>query len=96
MKLLTDPSLLPITAPTRGPTSSLEQIWKQTDAESFDQGAIEEEVLALSLHHGLGEIGEAGCADGEDPLLQRLNDVSVATGVPARPDGAEHERERSI
>jgi|SRR5690242_1791267 len=93
MGLLTDLLLLPVTGPTRGLIFILEQIREQADAEMFDQDAIEEELLALSLRHELGEITEAEFAAQEDDLLQRLNSIRAAVDVPASLEDEEYEGE---
>jgi gas vesicle protein GvpG len=95
MGLLTDLLLLPVTGPTRGLIFILEQIREQADAELFDQDAIEEELLALSLRHDLGEIGEAEFAAQENELLQRLNGLRAAVDAPAslEDEGYEGEEE---
>lgn len=95
MGLLTDLLLLPVTGPTRGLIFILEQIREQADAELFDQDAIEEELLALSLRHELGEITEAEFAAQEDDLLQRLNSIrAVGTStVSLEGEGDEGEEE---
>ncbi len=95
MGLLTDLLLLPVTGPTRGLIFILEQIREQADAELFDQDAIEEELLALSLRHELGEITEAEFAAQEDDLLQRLNSIrAVGTStVSLEGEGYEGEEE---
>jgi multidrug efflux pump subunit AcrA (membrane-fusion protein) len=75
MGLLTDLLLLPVTGPAHGLHFILEQIQAQVEAEQLDEGRVEEELLALSLRHDMGEITEAEYMDQEAALLEQLNAI---------------------
>jgi len=71
--LFSDLLLLPITGPGKGLVFILEQIKDRVDAEQLDEGLVEDELVALSLRHDLGEVTDADYLAQEDALLNRLN-----------------------
>ena len=75
MGVLTTLLLLPIAGPAKGLMFVLEQIKERVDAEQLDEGLVEDELVALSLRHDLGEILDADYTLWEDVLLERLNAI---------------------
>lgn len=75
MGVLTKLLLLPIAGPAQGLMFILEQIKERVDAEQLDEGMVEDELVALSLRHELGEVEDADYELWEDGLLERLNAI---------------------
>jgi hypothetical protein len=81
MGLISGLLTLPL-APVRGTAWLAERIQEQAEAELYDEGAIQEQLMELEAQHAAGEIDDEELAAAEDVLLERL--------VEARGLGGEH------
>jgi Gas vesicle protein G len=71
MGLITGLLTLPL-APVRGTAWLAERIQEQAEAELYDEGAIQEQLMQLEAMHAAGEIDDEELATAEDALLERL------------------------
>lgn len=71
MGLITGLLTLPL-APVRGTAWLAERVQEQADAELYDEGAIQEQLMQLEALHAAGEIDDEELATAEDALLERL------------------------
>jgi hypothetical protein len=71
MGLITGLLTLPL-APVRSTAWLAEQIRDQAEAELYDEGAIQEQLMQLEAAHSAGEIDDEELAAAEDALLERL------------------------
>jgi hypothetical protein len=71
MGLISGLLTLPL-APVRGTAWLAEQIQEQAEAELYDEGAIQEQLLQLEALHAAGAIDDEELAAAEDALLERL------------------------
>jgi hypothetical protein len=71
MGLITGLLTLPL-APVRGTVWLAERIQEQAEAELYDEGAIQEQLMQLEAQHAAGEIDDEELAAAEDALLERL------------------------
>jgi Gas vesicle protein G len=71
MGLITGLLTLPL-APVRGTAWLAERIQEQAEAELYDEGAIQEQLMQLEALHTAGEIDDEELATAEDALLERL------------------------
>ncbi len=75
MGLLTDLLLLPVAGPAKGLLFILDRIKERVDVELLDESLVEDEIVALSLRHDLGEVSDDGYLAQEEVLLERLNAI---------------------
>ena len=76
MGLLSDLLLLPVTGPARGLLFIAEQVKEQVSEELLSESShIEDELMSLAMRYELGEISEQACAEEEEALLARLNEI---------------------
>ena len=73
MGLISGLLLFPITGPVHGLQFILEQIRNEAEAELFDEGRIQAELLNLNLLRDMGEISDEEYAAQEDALIEHLN-----------------------
>jgi Gas vesicle protein G len=71
MGLITGLLTLPL-APVRGTAWLAERIQEQAEAELYDEGAIQEQLMQLEALHAAGEIDDEQLATAEDALLEHL------------------------
>jgi len=71
MGLISGLLTLPL-APVRGTAWLAERIQEQAEAELYDEGAIQEQLMQLEELHAAGEIDDEELAAAEDALLERL------------------------
>ena len=71
MGLITGLLTLPL-APVRGTAWLAERIQEQAEAELYDEGAIQEQLMQLEAQHAAGELDDEDLAAAEDALLERL------------------------
>jgi len=71
MGLITGLLLLPL-APVRGTAWIAEQILEQAEAEFYDDGVIQAQLMEIQAAREAGEIDEETAAEAEDILLDRL------------------------
>jgi hypothetical protein len=71
MGLITGLLTLPL-APVRGTAWLAERIQEQAEAELYDEGAIQEQLMQLEAQHAAGEIDDEQLAAAEDALLEVL------------------------
>jgi hypothetical protein len=71
MGLISGLLLLPL-APVRGTAWIAEQILEQAEAEFYDDGVIQAQLMEIQAAREAGEIDEETAAEAEDILLERL------------------------
>ena len=71
MGLITGLLTLPL-APVRGTAWLAERIREQAEAELYDEGAIQEQLMQLEAQHAAGDIDDEELAAAEDALLELL------------------------
>jgi hypothetical protein len=71
MGLITGLLTLPL-APVRGTVWIAEQILEQAEAELYDEGAIQAQLMEIQAAREAGEIDEDTAAEAEDILIERL------------------------
>jgi hypothetical protein len=71
MGLITGLLLLPL-APVRSTAWIAEQILEQAEAEFYDDGVIQAQLMEIQAAREAGEIDEETAAEAEDILLERL------------------------
>ena len=71
MGLISGLLLLPL-APVRGTAWIAEQILEQAEAELYDDGVIQAQLMEIQAAREAGEIDEETAAEAEDILLERL------------------------
>jgi hypothetical protein len=71
MGLITGLLTLPL-APVRSTAWLAERIQEQAEAELYDEGAIQEQLMQLDAQHTAGEIDDEELAAAEDALLGLL------------------------
>jgi Gas vesicle protein G len=69
--LITGLLTLPL-APVRGTVWIAEQILEQAEAEFYDAGVIQAQLMEIQAAREAGEIDEDTAAEAEDILLERL------------------------
>ena len=79
MGLITGLLTLPL-APVRGTAWLAERIQEQAEAELYDEGAIQEQLMQLEELHATGEIDDEELAAAEDALLERLVEARGLAG----------------
>lgn len=75
MGLITGILSAPIVAPARGLLFVFEKIAEAVDAEMWDEGRLEGELMKLSLQLDFGEITEQQYHAEEERILERLTEV---------------------
>ena len=73
MGLLSSILLFPVMGPVHGLHFVFKQIAEQVDAQRFDQGRVQAELVNLSVRRDLGEISDAEYAEQEAALAEQLN-----------------------
>ena len=71
MGLISGLLLLPL-APVRGTAWIAEQILEQAEAEFYDDGVIQAQLMEIQAAREAGEIDKETAAEAEDILLERL------------------------
>jgi Gas vesicle protein G len=71
MGLITGLLTLPL-APVRSTAWLAERIREQAEAELYDEGAIQEQLMQLEAQRAAGDIDDEELAAAEDALLERL------------------------
>ena len=71
MGLITGLLTLPL-APIRGTVWIAEQIQAQAEAEYYDDGVIQAQLMEIQAAREAGEIDEDTAAEAEDILVERL------------------------
>jgi len=77
-------------APVRGTVWLAERIQEQAEAELYDEGAIQAQLLEIDEARKAGEIGEEEAAQAEDVLVERLIAARASWGQETH--GGIHER----
>ncbi len=75
MGLLSSLLLFPVMGPVHGLNFVFKQIAEQVDAQRFDEGRIQAELVNLSVRRDLGEISDEEYAEQEAALAAQFNAI---------------------